>query len=170
MHPRYLVILFVLMELLVTGLIFYTAGTLPDVVASHFDGAGRPNGFMTRTFYIGFMLVFALGIPAVVSGSMALVSRFPDDKISLPNKHIWLAEPHRAATFAWLRGHALGMGILLTGFMGYVHWLVVLANRTTPAQLSNTGIITGLVVFAIALLIWGIMLPLKFRRLPKDTH
>lgn len=160
---------FLLTQLLVLAFILCTVGELPNTVASHFDGTGRPNGFMTKSFYLGFMLIIGLGVPSLIAGGMASVCTFPDNRISLPNKHIWLSERHRASTFAWLRGHGMGMGILTTVFMAYVHWLVILANRVAPAQLSSTGIITGLVVFVIALIVWGSLLPLKFLRLPKNT-
>lgn len=159
--------LFFLTEVSVLVFILATAGALPETVASHFNAAGMPNGFMPKQFYVVFMLVFALGIPSIVSGSMALISRFPDSKINLPNKQVWLSEKYRESTFAYLKDHALGMGALITLFMGYVHWLVIKANSEVPAYLSSQAMIGGLVIFVVALIGWGVMLPLKFMRLPK---
>ena len=42
--------------------IAYVIGTVPDLppmVASHFDAAGYPNAFMTRSHYTRFILGFA---------------------------------------------------------------------------------------------------------------
>ena len=161
-------VLFLLSEILVLAFIVATSESLPDIVASHFDGAGVPNGFMTRKFYVGFMLVFALGVPAIVAGSMSLVSLFPESRINLPNKHIWLSGKYRESTFAYLKLHACVMGIFITVFMAYVHWLVIKANSEVPVKLSNEGIIGGLVVFAVVFLGWAIMLPVKFMRLPRE--
>lgn len=160
--------LFLIAEILVLAFIVATSGSLPEVVASHFNGAGVPNGFMTRKFYIGFMIVFAIGVPGVVAGSMSLVSIFPENKISLPNKNIWLSAKYRESTFSYLKLHACVMGIFIAMFMAYVHWLVIKANSESPVHLSSEAIISGLVVFAVFFVGWGIMLPVKFMRLPKE--
>src|SRR6478735_3636728 len=156
--------LFLLAEIAVLAFILATAGALPENVASHFNAAGVPNGFMPRNFYIGFMLVFTLGIPSIVSGSMALISRFPESRINLPNKKIWLSGKYKESTFSYLKCHALVMGAFISIFMGYVHWLAIKANSEIPAHLSSEAIIGGLVVFSVALVGWSIMLPVKFMR------
>jgi uncharacterized membrane protein len=58
----------VFLILLVSAAVFIvaTSGQLPSLVASHFDAAGRPNGFMSRGGYVRFMLCFAVGLPLVV--------------------------------------------------------------------------------------------------------
>jgi uncharacterized membrane protein len=159
--------LFLISEIVVLAFIVATSGSLPEIVASHFNGSGEPNGFMTRNFYIGFMLVFALGVPGIIAGSMSLVGFFPVSKISLPNKQVWLSEKYRESTFAYMKLHASIMGICIAVFMAYVHWLVIKANSEVPAHLSSEAIICGLVVFAVVFVGWGIMLPVKFMRLPK---
>lgn len=160
--------LFLISEILVLAFIVITSGSLPETVASHFNGAGVPNGFMTRKFYIGFMLVIALGVPGIVAGSISLVSFFPENRISLPNKNVWLSEKYREYTFAFMRMHAFFMGMFITVFLAYIHWLVIKANSEVPARLSSEGIIGGLVVFAVVFVGWSIMLPVKFMRLPKE--
>lgn len=159
--------LFLITEIAVLAFIVATSGSLPEIVASHFNAAGVPNGYMPRKLYTGFMLVLSFGVPAIIVGSVSLVSLFPESKISLPNKNIWLSEKHRESTFAYIKLHAFGMGILITVFMAFVHWLVIKANSTVPANLSSEAIIGGLVVFAVVFISWSIMLPVKFMRLPK---
>ena len=159
--------LFLILEILVLAFILATSSYLPDIVASHFNGAGVPNGFMTKKFYIGFMVVLVFGVPSIVAGGMSLVGLFPESRISLPNKHVWLSEKYRESTFAYMKLHALVIGASIAVFMAYVHWLVVKANRAVPAHLASEEIISGLIIFAIVFIGWGIMLPVKFMRLPK---
>lgn len=168
MNKHFPLKLFLITEMLVLVFIFATSASLPETVASHFNAAGVPDAYMPRTFYTGFMLVLALGVPAIIAGSMSLVSFFPQSKISLPNKSIWLSEKYRESTFAYLKLHAVVMGIFVAIFMAYVHWLVIMAHNTVPAKLSSAAIIGGLVVFAIVFIGWSIMLPVKFMRLPKE--
>ena len=40
-----------------------TVALLPDSVATHFAGGGRPNGWMTREGYRVFMLLFVTLLP-----------------------------------------------------------------------------------------------------------
>ena len=116
------------------------------------------------------MLAFTVGIPLVVIASSSLVSRFSDKRINIPNKQIWLSEKYREETFAYLRGHAYVMGSLISGFMGYIHWLVVRGNASTPAMISSHEIMVSVALFALSIIGMSIMLPMKFMRLPKEVR
>jgi hypothetical protein len=48
-------------------------------------------------------------------------------------------------------------------FLGYVHWLVVQANRLQPPTLSSADILGGLTIFLLALFVWLAGLYLRFR-------
>lgn len=159
--------LFLIAELSVLTFILTTASSLPAMVASHFNAAGMPNDYMSRQSYLGFMLAFTVAIPCIVAASLAFIDRIPAKYINLPNKQVWLAAPYRESTFAYLKAHGLGMGALIAIFLGYVHGLVIQANRSVPPQLSSGAIIGGLVVFVGVAIGWSILLPLKFMRLPK---
>lgn len=160
--------LLIAIEIIVMAFIVSTSGSLPEMVASHFNGSGVPNGYMSKTFYIYFMIALTLTVPSIVAVSITFIRRFPDEKINLPNKKVWLDSKNRESTFAFLEAHALGMALLVSLFMGFVHWLVVKANTASPAHLSSEAITTGLLVFALVLVGWGIMLPVKFMRPPKE--
>ncbi len=162
--------IFLFTQVVVLIFILATASSLPATVASHFNATGVADGYMPRDFYTVFMLIFTLAIPSFIVGSMTLIDRFPESSINLPNKRVWLSERYRESTFAYLRSHALGMGALIVLFMGYVHWLVIQANRQAPAHLSTEAILGGLVIFVIVLVGWGIALPLKFMQLPQERR
>lgn len=162
--------IFLFTEVSVLIFILATASSLPETVASHFNAAGVPDGYMPKDFYTMFMLIFTLSIPSIIVGSMTLIDRFPESSINLPNKRVWLSERYKESTFAYLKSHALGMGALIVLFMGYVHWLIIQANRQAPAHLSTEAIMSGLVIFVIVLVGWGIALPLRFMQLPKERR
>lgn len=159
--------LFIFTAIFVSVFILVTSPALPDVVASHFNGQGRANGHMPKVFYECFMLVFSIGIPLVVITSSSLVSRFSDKRINIPNKEIWLSGKYREETFSYLRGHAYVMGSIISGFMGYIHWLVIRGNASSPAMISNHEVMFSIALFVLAILGMSIMLPIKFMRLPK---
>jgi uncharacterized membrane protein len=60
MSNRLLAIVFVVLMAAVAAFVIATSGSLPERVASHFDGAGNPNGYMTRDGYRTFNRDFPL--------------------------------------------------------------------------------------------------------------
>ena len=138
-----------------------TSAQLPAMVASHFAASGMPNGFMSHDAYVRFMLAFALGVPLLVALS-SIALKNPNARINIPNRDYWLAPAHRAETIAYLRRHIAWFGALIALFLAYVHWLVVLANRTTPAILPSADFKTGFLVFFMATALWGITMVGKF--------
>ncbi len=142
--------------------IWITSSSLPEVVASHFAASGVANGFMPRAFYVQFMLVFVVGLPAVMVFLTNLTFGNPGIRINLPNRDYWLAPDRRAETIAFLRQHSTYFGVMLVIFLCYVHWLVVSANTVFPPVLSAPWIITGLVVFIASTIIWTVVLLKRF--------
>ncbi len=132
----------------------FTSRHLPDRVASHFDGSGAANGYMPHGFYVGFMLGVVVVLPALAVGLTWRSMASPHARINLPNKDYWLAPERRAETIAFLRAGVLWFGTLLITFLGYAHWLVVLANAVHPARLANAWLMGGLLVFLASLLVW----------------
>jgi hypothetical protein len=145
--------------LFVTG----TSSELPVTVASHFDAAGQPNAFMSRSGYIRFVLCLAVGLPvAVVAILTTVYSRATDMK--LPNREYWLAPQRLDRTRAFLVAHGVWFGSLLVTLVCCVHWLELGANRLQPPHLSNQTFAAVLVAFLIATAAWISALMFAFRR------
>ena len=91
---------------------------LPARVASHFDGAGRANGWMSRDAMLGWQLGTVLFIAARFEGIVALQPLLPAEVVNLPHRDYWLAPERRAATDAWISSllRATG-GLLMVFFM-----------------------------------------------------
>lgn len=146
------------------GFVLTTSASLPAQVASHFDGNGYANGWMTREGYRWFMLLFVCGLPLLIVWVIgALPRRFPH-LTNLPHRAHWLAHGERERTLAYLSRHALVLGCILVVFGLSIHWLVVMANRQVPPRLEHAPFFAMLAAFLIALAIWGVMLYLRFRR------
>jgi serine/threonine-protein kinase len=143
-----------------------TAGALPARVASHFAGSGAANGYMSRSGYVVFMLVFSIGLPLGLVVFLTALFRHATSLINLPNRAYWLAPERREETVAFLVNHAAWFGSLLVAFASFVHWLVVAANTAQPPRLSNSTLLAGVAVFLACLLIWAAALLLCFRRHP----
>ena len=153
------IVLLLFAVLFVTG----TASQLPPIVASHFDAAGQPNAFMSRSGYIRFVLCVAVGLPVVVVAILtAVYSRAAD--LKLPNREYWLAPPRLDQTRAFLVAHGVWFGSMLVVLACFVHWLELTANRQQPPHLSNSSFAAVLIAFFIATAAWLAVLMFAFRR------
>jgi hypothetical protein len=149
--------------LLVAGLfIWRSAELMPPQVASHFIGSGAANAFMPRAGYVQFMLLVGVVLPAALAELIGLASRL-GGRLRLPNKDYWLAPERREQTLAWMQAHARWFACLLSGFICYVHWLVIGANRLQPPLLPPDKVIPALLVFVLSAVAWGLSLQLRFR-------
>jgi uncharacterized membrane protein len=131
-----------------------TSLSLPDLVASHFDASGMPNGFMPRNIYIGLILSLLIVLPTLVIVTSWLAIGKPNARINIPNGGYWLAPSRRTQTIAQIRLGIIQFGAMLVSFLCYVHWLVVQANSASPSHLSNNWFIAGLAVYLVATLVW----------------
>jgi Protein of unknown function (DUF1648) len=146
--------------------IWRTSARLPAVVATHFGTAGEPNGYMTHTFYLRFMLAFVVLLPWLVNFALERILASPNARINLPNREHWLSDTQRAQTIEFLLRHMRCFGLLLAAFLCGVHWLVVSANAAVPPALDNTRFGVFLGAYLLAIVVWIIGLRRRFRRPP----
>src|SRR5262245_24399392 len=146
------------------GLLAATSTDLPTRVASHFDGGGRPNGWMSRSSYLIFTAAFGIGLPAIIVLGFRILRHLPADLINIPRRDYWLAPERRLATVTGLFHRSLWLACLLVAMMLGVHLLVVHANSQVPIRLS-TPMILGLTgFFLVGMATWMLSLFRHFRR------
>jgi uncharacterized membrane protein len=148
--------------------IVWAAPRLPPTVASHFDAAGQPNGWMPReTFLILYgATIVGLAVLFVLAGK--LLEWVPARWINLPNKAHWLHPSRRAETFAYWRRWFAASGCTILAFLIAVMHLAIRANLATPPVLG--GAVWG--VLAAFLLVTGALtlsMLRRFGRIPPDT-
>ncbi len=150
--------------LLVAGLfIWRSTGLLPERMASHFVASGAADGFMLRGSYLATMLLAAVLLPAALGELIGALSRLGGGA-RIPNRDYWLAPERRERSLAYMQSHARWFGCLLSAFICYVHWLVIVANRAQPPVLSRQHIVSALIVFVVCAVAWGVSLQLRFLR------
>jgi hypothetical protein len=154
---------FILLLLFAIFFVTGTASQLPPDVASHFDAAGQPNAFMSRSGYIRFVLCLAIGLPSIVAFTLTMVySRATE--LKLPNRDYWLAPQRLDRTRSFLIAHGVWFGSLLVALVCMVHWLELGANRHQPPHLSSQTFALVMVAFLIATAAWVTTLMFAFRR------
>lgn len=145
---------FLAATLATAALVLATTAGLPERVATHFGPGGVADGWMTRSGYRAFQLAFVLGFAPFIVAMVGVLPRLAPRAVNLPHRDHWLAPERRAATLAFLAGHACWLGVLMQALLAGVHWLLVEANGTAPPRLPAAPFVALLVAFVAALGVW----------------
>lgn len=145
---------------------WWLAPTLPERVASHFDFAGQPNGWSTRsgflTTYVGVVTLLLL----VGAGSGLAIEKLPVKWINLPNRGYWLDPARRDATVRWMRAWSQWLGTVSIATMMFIWSEIARANQRPTVELGASFhyVVAAFLIVIAALL--GLMLA-RFARIPR---
>jgi serine/threonine-protein kinase len=161
--PRNTVPLAILAFTLVVVLaaMFITSQQLPARVASHFNAAGVPDGWTTRSAYMWSMIGMTLGLPAFLLALFGITRNFPDSMINLPNRDYWLAPERRQDTHDSIFRYGIWLAILITALFLGIHLSIVAANSAQPPNLSH-GVWLILGAFFLFMSLWTFFLIRQF--------
>jgi Protein of unknown function (DUF1648) len=138
----------VLLALALVQLIFYCP-RLPERVASHFDAAGQPNGWSSRTGYVGLQLFVLFVLALCFAVLPARLPRLPDRFINLSNKGYWLAAGRRETTLRKAGAALTWFGCAALSFVIAVTWLVMRYNLGRDPALPSRAMWLLLASFAV---------------------
>jgi uncharacterized membrane protein len=144
----------------------FSAGELPEQVATHFDWSGQANGWMSRAGYLTFIAVLGAGLPLFVVGLCYVIRSSPVRTVNVPHRAYWLAPERRAATFDFFFHHSLWFACLSLAFILATHYLVVQANLTEPARMPTPPLLALMGFFVAGVLLWVVSLYRRFSRPP----
>jgi len=150
-------------------MVLLTASELPERVATHFGFEGRADGWMSRSVYQLFQIAFPLVISLIFAGTSAMIRFFPAKYVNLPRKDFWLVPERRALTASIIRSRMTWLACLMTLFFGGLHVLTLEANRVQPPQLPMGGLLMVMMFFLISLMIWVILLLMRFAETNEDS-
>lgn len=144
-------------------------GELPDRVATHFNGTGQADGWMTKAGHRTFSLGLGLGVAAFVVVLCRAVRFFPPSLLNVPNAAFWRSPEHYPEACEMVARWGNGFAAALLVFLTLVNGLVVRANRTDPPHLDGALLAVcagGFVLFAIGWIVW---LVVAFSRKPSGS-
>jgi len=162
------VVLFAAALLVAAVHVSWSAGVLPDRVASHFDAGGAADGWSSRAAflqaYVGIVGLVAL----MMAGLAVLMPRLPAGALNVPDREYWLAPERAAASIRRVADWLLEFGAATVVFLVAVFHLSVRANldaEVGPAE-PTLGPAFGLmmVAFVVGSGAGVIRLLLAFRR------
>lgn len=126
---------------------------LPERVATHFDGSGKANGWMSRRSHGIFMLIMGLGVPGFVLLMCGTMRFLPSSLMNVPRRDYWHQPEHYpeacSIMFRWSQGQAFVMLIWMT----LLNHEIVQANLKSPPHLStfNTWTLVAALLISSAL-------------------
>ena len=126
------VFLFLSAACIVHGLYYYPQ--LPDVVASHFGAAGKPDAWSGKGAFLAVYLISAGMNALIFLGIVFGIQTMPTSMLNLPNKEYWLSEERRQETFQFFTQYFMWFGsatclLLLDVF--HQTFMVHLGNAST---------------------------------------
>ncbi len=150
------ILLFLALIAVAQSIYFYPL--MPDITASHFNSAGNPNGWMKRET----LIMFYLGIMAILAAIFLLIPKFPNLMRNLPNRDYWLSGDRKEESNKYINSSTLRVGIATFVLLIYVMQLVFEFNVNKVPILSG-NIVWAVVLYFVFLGIWIIKFYRRFR-------
>jgi uncharacterized membrane protein len=145
-------------------LIYYPQ--LPGRLASHFNGAGTPNGWQTKTAFFSFYVGGIVLATVLCFGVPKLIGAMPTSAINLQNKEYWLAPERRAETLAYL-ANFFGWFACAVFFVELAAFhFAIAANLHAKTLFDSAALFWVLGAFFVFLIVWIARLITHFARTP----
>jgi len=142
---------------------------MPDVVASHFNGRGVPNGWQAKPAFFGLFAAVSVLIASIGFGIPRIIASVPPQLINLPNKQYWLAPEHVAETMAFLNAYFawFGCAVFLIVILTFDYAIQSNLHPDHRPDVSRMWyILAGFLVFMV---VWLARMFTRFGRLPRDA-
>jgi ABC-type Fe3+ transport system permease subunit len=146
------------------GCLAASSSQLPERVAFHFDGTGRPDSWISRAGYLREAVWFSLIFPLFVPVLVCVLRVLPNQSLNFPNRDYWLAPGRRAVTMSYLLRHSLWFSSMALCFVIGLHFLTIHANRLAPARLSTPLVLALGGCFVAGTAVWVVGMLRYFRR------
>ncbi|CAN5787004.1 hypothetical protein BH20ACI4_BH20ACI4_32940 [soil metagenome] len=154
------IILFFLIGAFVSQCVYYYPN-LPEKMASHFNGFGEPNDWMSKqSFFLLEMVILGL-IILEFTFLPWIIGKMPGRLINMPNKNYWFADERRAETINIIRHFFEWFSAALLALFISINQFVFRANLTGENLSSKSWLILG--VFLIFVVVWLIKFLRRFR-------
>jgi uncharacterized membrane protein len=136
---------------------------MPDPMASHFDGAGRPNGYQSREGFFLLSGAMLLLVVAIFGGAGFVFRVVPTNLFNLPNREYWLAPERRAATMEFMTRQMEWFGVVTLILLIGVLWAAMEANLRPDPVLDSSTMWWMMGAYLAFTTVWLVRFVLRFR-------
>lgn len=154
------IILIFLIFVFISHCVFYYPN-LPNLMATHFNGAGEADGWMSKPNFFLFEVGILLLIVLQFTFMPWIIGKFPTGLINMPNKEFWFAEERRASTLGIIGHFFEWLSILLVALFIGINQLTFRANLTREPLSSMSFVIVG--AFFGFVIVWTISFYRRFK-------
>ncbi|MFQ5602460.1 MAG: DUF1648 domain-containing protein [bacterium] len=144
----------------------YYYSFLPEEVATHFNAAGLPDSWSSKTTLVGIYAGVAVLTFLTFWGLTYLLPRLSHSFINLPRKEYWLAAERKQATLKLICDRLQYLGMATLVFLGVIFHLTFRVNLAVAERLQHVWWITG--SYLGVTFLWIISLVKKFNKIPRD--
>jgi uncharacterized membrane protein len=144
--------------------LLYFYPRMPDTMASHFDGAGRPNGVQSRERFFGLSAGILVLTVTIMGGSGILLRRVPSHRFSLPNRDYWLSRERREETIDYIGRQMEWFAAAALLLMIVILQMAFEANLTPTPRLEPGPVWWVLGLYLSFTLVWLARFILHFRK------
>jgi len=142
---------------------------MPDVVASHFNGRGVPNGWQTKSAFFGLFTGMSVLAAVLGFGIPRIIASVPPQLINLPNKQYWLGPEHQAETMAFLKAYFAWFGCAVFLIMILTFDCAIQSNLHPDHRPDVSRMWYILAGFLALMVVWIIRMFARFGRLPRSA-
>lgn len=161
MKPASVLILLICTAIL-AGVAIYGHQQLPETIASHFNGSGVANGWMSRSSFTLSMLAVGFGVPAFVIGIMYSIRFFPAKYLNVPNPSYWREPTNYRRACDFLFNSSLWFASAFLLWQAFFSQLLVSANLVSPPYLNSAHALLMSVPLLVFTLAWIVLIVLRF--------
>ncbi|MEN8007860.1 MAG: DUF1648 domain-containing protein, partial [Candidatus Krumholzibacteriota bacterium] len=141
---------------------------LPDQVAIHFAGGGRPDSWASKEFHTAIFLVLEVPFFLMFYYAAVLPLGVSRKFLNLPNKDYWLREENLVALQRKFGYYMAEFGVAIFTFFFCITLLTIQANLSEPVILNHVWFMGVFITFMIYTLWWLVRLIQGFR-VPEPT-
>jgi uncharacterized membrane protein len=129
---------------------------LPLRMASHFDAAGRANGFMPRDQFFVIYAVFSLGTLAVLLAIPLLGRALPMGLLNIPHREYWLVPERIGFVHQKLAAFGAWFAVWLSALLYALLECVLQANLQRNALDAGVlpAVLSSVAVSSVGSIVW----------------
>jgi serine/threonine-protein kinase len=138
--------------------------SLPQKIATHFNFAGKPDGFMTLLNFQSFITLSTICFPLVMVFMVGVLPAWFPSLVNISHRDYWFAPERKTKTLDYLFSMACKLGVLMVFFFVGLNVIIFLANNSNPVLMPKLPFFIVMLLFLLGVLLWVVMLFLKFRK------
>ncbi len=129
--------------------LFWMHPRLPPVVVSHFDSSGRPNGWMSQSFFLKFNLGLVLFVNGIYFVLYSTIHKLPRNLVNITHRDYWFSTEERAQeAYQRLRTVLAMTGAFTNSVFLMVYHIIFQENGGPVLFHTSVNLLVGIILLA----------------------